>query len=134
MRKILAVGLALIAINAKAQASSDQQSELAVSTQLADNKLVINFKVLPAKNMVINADAPWQLDIQKAEGLSFEKTPLGRSELNEKLPGYVVSATMAPSTNQGQFEYKAVVFVCDKDKTRCYREVKTGTHRWQKST
>lgn len=133
MRKILFYSLALIAIDAMAQTSKDQQADLAVSSQFADSKLSITFKVLPAKDMVINTEAPWKLEIKKAEGLSFVKTTIGRAELDEKVPGYVLSTSAAPTASQGQIEYSAVVFVCDKDKTRCYREVKTGTHAWQKS-
>lgn len=132
MLKTLVLAAAALSCAALAQAKEEKHSALEVSSKIDGDKLSLSFKVVPGKDMIVNFEAPWKLEIKKAEGLSFAKTTLQRPDMDDKLPGYVLQSTAAPASSSGEVEYSAIVFVCDKDKTRCFREVHAGKHGWKK--
>lgn len=134
MLKALLFISAISAPFAQAQApTSKKHSELVTSAKVDQNNVSLTFKVVPGQDMIVNFDAPWKLEITKADGLSFAKQRYERADMDDKLPGYIVTSAAAASTPSGDVTYKAIVFVCDKDKTRCFREVHDGTVSWKKS-
>ena len=118
---------------AQAPAANAKQSELAATASFEQDKVKLTFKVVPAKDMIVNFDAPWKLEITKAEGLSFAKNRYERSDMNDTLPGYLIASAAPVHATSGDVAYSAVVFVCDKDKTRCFREVHAGSVSWKKA-
>ena len=77
-------------------------------------------------------DAPWKFEISKHEGLEFKSTKLKKSDLDEKLPGFTLTTTKAPSAAKGEVEYMMTAFICTEAKTNCYREVHKGKLAWSK--
>jgi len=106
-------------------------SKVEVTTKEEGKKVTFSFKVVPNKDMVITLDAPWKFEIKdKAAGLKFAKESMGKPEMDDKLPGYVVTSSEAAAKSDGEVEYSLVSFICTADKTACYREVHKGTHKW----
>ena len=107
-------------------------SKVEVTTKKDDGKKAVTFefKIVPNDGMVVTFDAPWKLDIKDKDGLAvFEKASLGKPDMDEKLPGFIV--TSKPNAgSKGKLEYTLVAFICTKDKTACYREVHKGAADW----
>ena len=113
----------------RAEAPKKSSSIEVVSSKDGD-KLNLKFKTIPNKDMVINEDGPWKLEIKKSDGLKFSKTKFERAEVDFKIPGFSATTTAKPSTPSGEVTYKYIAFVCTKDKTLCVRDVHEGTGSW----
>jgi hypothetical protein len=90
---------------------------------------IFTFELQMQPDMVLNHDGPWKLEIKAHDGLGLAKTTFDKAELDDKIPGYAVTATAAKAA--GELEYQMTVFVCTKEKTQCFREVHKGKYSWQ---
>lgn len=120
--------LLLTASPALAFGGPPKHSAVAVEARAGDGAQQFTFKVEPKNDMIVNFDAPWKLEVKGHDGLTLPKTTFARGDLDEKLPGYVVSAKAGKP--QGDLEYSLTAFICTKDKTQCFREVHTGKTTW----
>jgi hypothetical protein len=100
------------------------------SAKLANGEVQLQFKVVPNKGLTVTTDAPWKLEISEVEGLTLASKSFDRTKLDEKLPGFVVSAGK-PAAATGKLTYKMISFVCTENKTQCYREVHENTATWK---
>jgi hypothetical protein len=122
--------LPLILACPKAQGGpTPEHSKVEVTQEATAKSLTLTFKVVPQTGMTVTADAPWKLEIE-APDLPLVKNPLGKGDLREGLPGFVVETQERPKTKDGELKYKLTSFICTKEKTQCYRDVHTGSFRW----
>lgn len=122
-----ALVLALLSLPAVAKPEHSSMQGQAI---IEGAKLKLEFKVLPKADMVVNDEGPWKLEIKKADGLVFAKTVLVKTDFDLKLPGFIAQAEIKDKTTKGEIEYVATVFVCDKAKTRCFREQHSEKLSW----
>jgi hypothetical protein len=72
--------------------------------------------------------------VVEGKDLSFEKTTLGKADMDTALPGFVLTTAARPTAPKGQIKYTLTSFICTKEKTQCYREVHTGAFDWSLET
>ena len=128
--KRLALPLTLC-LSATAFAAAPDHAKLDAAAQKSGDKVELRFKVVPDAGLHINMEGPWKLELTGADGLALAKTTYVKSDMDEKLPGFVVKTAAKPSKASGDVDYKLTAFVCTNDKTQCYREVHTGKLPWK---
>ena len=108
-----------------------RNSSVAVDAKPQGQNLQLAFKVSPKAGLHINLEGPWKLEIKNTGGLAFAKTTLVRTDMDEKLPGFILTTTAKPAQAHGEVAYKLTAFVCTNDKTQCYRDVHTCKAPWK---
>jgi len=132
IRISLIVSVYFIATSALAKdyTSEKKNSQVMVSIVKTKSGSELTFKTIPkiveGVPMVINdqKNAPWSLKIKEAKGIQFSNKTLGRKDFSLKTPGFKISAK---HTNKPwSFTYKMRVFVCTKNKDKCFTEMHKG--------
>jgi len=132
MRQTAALLFLTMALGGQAFAFDEpKNSSVAVEAKPLGQNLQLAFKVSPRAGLHINLEGPWKLELKNAGGLAFAKTTLVRADMDEKLPGFVLTTTAKPAQVSGEVAYKLIAFVCTNDKTQCYRDVHTGKAPWK---
>lgn len=128
---IIGVSLVLSAsfLMAEAKEVHSQVSERV--TISADGKLSFEFEV--KTKLAMNWEAPWLLQLNKYEHLSFDKVKFKRGDMDDKLPGFKIATKSKPGGDKGTLDYKLIAFVCTKDKSKCFRDVHKGSFAWAAS-
>lgn len=123
----------LAATLATAQAADKKtHSQVDARAEVAGDLVKFSFKVNVADGLHLNKDAPWSLKLQPAADIEFKQNKLGRTELDEALPGFSVQTVTKPKAAKGTLPYTLTAFVCTDDKKLCYRDVLQGEVAWQR--
>jgi hypothetical protein len=125
---LLSIAAHASALNQAPTASKQASVDVAWSKQ-PDGDVRFDFKTTPAKDLKINNEGPWSLEIKAHSGLTIAKSKLGKSDFQEKLPGFSLMAK--PTAKSGKIDFKMVVFVCTASKGQCFRDVQQGSLDWK---
>lgn len=125
---LLSIAAHASALNQAPTASKQASVDVAWSKQ-PDGDVRFDFKTTPAKDLKINNEGPWSLEIKAHSGLTIAKSKLGKSDFQEKLPGFSLMAK--PTAKSGKIDFKMVVFVCTASKGQCFRDVHQGSLDWK---
>lgn len=128
MRKLFAALLVTAFAGAAYGFGKPQHSAVEVDVKDDAGGKQFVLKVKPNSDMVVTLDAPWKLEVKGHEGLAFAKTTFNKADMDDKLPGFVVTGKTDKA--KGDLEYSLTSFICTKDKTQCFREVHTGKQAW----
>jgi hypothetical protein len=130
MKAGMLLPLVLLASLARAEGGAPDHARVAVASRTVGDKLELSFKVVPEAGLHVNMEGPWKLELKRHDGLAFAKTTFAKSDMQEKVPGFVATTSAKPSQAKGDVEYSLVAFVCTDDKTQCFREVHSGKAAW----
>lgn len=91
------------------------------------NSEIIEVKIYPLGNNVINTDGNWSLKIEKPIGIQLKSEKFTKQQFDYKIPGYSFSYKIV-SKESASFDYVLMAFVCTKDKKICYFDRHKGTY------
>lgn len=128
MRNLIVALFALALGQAAFGFGQPQHSSVAVDVRDGAEGKQFSLKINPNADMKVTLDAPWKLEVKGHDGLTLAKTTYGKADMDEKLPGFVLTAKADKAS--GDLEYTLTSFICTKDKTQCFREVHSGKQAW----
>lgn len=116
--------------------AAPKHSTVEITPQKKGQELEWTFKIIAKPGMGATFDdAPWSLTLKDAQGLQFDgadaktgSVKFGHDKLDRNIPGYKIKAKA--DGKSGKMKYEMHTFICNVEKTRCYREVHKGDIDW----
>lgn len=131
MRFIRSAVLILVSMGLSSGASAQAtHSKVDVKVAMKDGSLALSFTISPEAGNVVNAEAPWKIELKKFDGLKVEAPLLKGDEVVKSLPTVIMKAS--PVAASGTAEWTVTAFVCSKDKTSCFRDAHSGKVEWKR--
>ncbi len=112
------------------------RSSVATEAKKEGQTLSMKFLIKPISGIAVNPEGPWLLTLSNPEGIKLDMKD-GKFEsktLDEKLPGFAVSAETLADAKAAKVDYVMRAFVCTEDKKHCYQDTHKGSLSWNEKT
>ncbi len=106
---------------------AENRAKIEISQKKEGGAYLIKFIVSPAnKELKLNLEAPWRLQVKSNDPAVFPKTKLEKTDLDPKLPGFALKTASLSLKDKMTVPYEMTAFTCTKDRSQCFRELIKG--------